>query len=210
MPSSPKPNTERQRDLFPYPHRSPPVQPIETFNELRNTSESQSQAPQIYSAQSPQQLNAPSSPNHPKKLDPPCYLPTKAGTDCSSNQPARLARTIRGCSCGEAPSADLIAKPNNDTRMTARGVAVKRMCGSTTPASSDEAKSHLLNLHLTRLPDSGAPMAGPAPEPRSRGLGSARPAVVRLVSLLTSRQSRPVQRPYPNGLEPPTAWAMAL
>ena len=32
--------------------------------------------------------------------------------------------------------------------MTPRGVAVKQMCGSTTPASSDEAKNRPLNLHL--------------------------------------------------------------
>ena len=32
--------------------------------------------------------------------------------------------------------------------MTPKGVAVKQMCGSTTPASSDEAKGHPLNLHL--------------------------------------------------------------
>ena len=84
------------------------------------------------------------------------------------------------------------------------------MCGSTTPASSDEAKGHPLNRHLTRLPDSGVPTAGPAPEPRSRGLDSARPAVVRLGSPLTSRQSRPVEQPYANRLEPFTARAMAF
>jgi len=60
-----------------------------TKHETRDTSESQSPTPQIFFTQSPQQLSAPPSPNHPKKLDPPCYSPAKAGKDCSSNQPRR-------------------------------------------------------------------------------------------------------------------------
>jgi hypothetical protein len=46
------------------------------------------------------------------------------------------------------------------------------------------------------------PIAGLAPQPRSRGLVSTRPAVVRLVSPPPRVNPRPLQRSYPNGLEP--------
>jgi hypothetical protein len=59
-------------------------------------------------------------------------------------------------------------------------------------------------VHAAGFPSSwfAMPIAGLAPQPRSRGLVSTRPAVVRLVSPPPRVNPRPLQRSYPIGLEP--------
>ena len=141
----------------------------------------------MYSAHAHNNL-PPIAPEPPQETCHP-MLPSNQGRKGLLIQPTRprLARTVQGCSCGEDTLRGSDSKPEyrrtNDTKA----------CRRQTRAGALRA------LH-----------GRACPQPRSRGLGSARPAVLRLVSPPTSRQYRPVERPYPNRLEPFTTWATAL
>ena len=88
---------------------------------------------------------------HPKNLTPHATFQARPVRIVHRINPPRLAKSVRGCSCGEDSLRGNDSKSRADTRMTPRGVAVKQMCGSTASAPSDEATSHPLNLHPPRL-----------------------------------------------------------